>query len=493
MKNKTPGVLFSVLFFGIALVSVFVLVRQKQEIQDIRKRAAASTTLRLQTATMQPVAGSQFSVDVHIQTGTNQVIASDLYILFEPSKLEVVDFIPGAFFPQPLTAGKILSNTIGRAELTVYIPTQTSPRTGEGILASVLFRAKTSGSTTISLGDNTIVGAISEQGRNVLDGTIPVTIDIQAGPSVCWNRVILQQGDPFWPDGCKGSYPSAGQACTMALVELTSTEKAEYQAWVDAGKPSLPGCGPTPTPSCVNRPPDCGTQRADGSFVTCDPPPGQTFCPTVSPTCIPLPRCAIEGELNANGQLSFCPLDPLREQSYCPRPTGFVCPTPPVCPGAQTLTTTESSRYLCPIYMCVYADPLSSSTPTKTPTRTLSPTRTRTPTRTPTRSVTPTKTKTPTPSITRTPTRSQTPTRTSTPSKTPTKTPSRTPTPSPTVEPLPADINMDGKVDALDYVILFENWKWAKPDRDLRSDITGDGEVNALDYVIFFENFGRSR
>lgn len=46
-----------------------------------------------------------------------------------------------------------------------------------------------------------------------------------------------------------------------------------------------------------------------------------------TPICTPLPPCALEGVLNANGQRVFCALDPLPGMIYCPRPS-----TTPSCP-----------------------------------------------------------------------------------------------------------------------------------------------------------------
>jgi len=54
-----------------------------------------------------------------------------------------------------------------------------------------------------------------------------------------------------------------------------------------------------------------------------------------------------------------------------------------------------------------------------------------------------------------------------------------------------ADINSDGVVNGLDYVVLFENFQ-TSPAAVARADINRDGTVNALDYVILFENFGHT-
>ncbi|OGM61261.1 hypothetical protein A2955_02050 [Candidatus Woesebacteria bacterium RIFCSPLOWO2_01_FULL_37_19] len=56
------------------------------------------------------------------------------------------------------------------------------------------------------------------------------------------------------------------------------------------------------------------------------------------------------------------------------------------------------------------------------------------------------------------------------------------------------DINGDGRVDILDYVILFENFgrDTNDPAADPRADLNRDGRIDILDYVILFENFGRT-
>ncbi|KKQ85990.1 MAG: Glycoside hydrolase family 71 protein [Candidatus Woesebacteria bacterium GW2011_GWB1_38_8] len=65
---------------------------------------------------------------------------------------------------------------------------------------------------------------------------------------------------------------------------------------------------------------------------------------------------------------------------------------------------------------------------------------------------------------------------------------------------IPGDINIydagtdfcgDGIVNALDYVVLFDNFGEAPTDHPC-ADINDDGRVNILDYVIMFENWGRT-
>lgn len=57
------------------------------------------------------------------------------------------------------------------------------------------------------------------------------------------------------------------------------------------------------------------------------------------------------------------------------------------------------------------------------------------------------------------------------------------------------DINRDGRVDILDYVILFANFGKASTDTgaDARADINNDRKINILDYTYVFENFGKTQ
>lgn len=63
----------------------------------------------------------------------------------------------------------------------------------------------------------------------------------------------------------------------------------------------------------------------------------------------------------------------------------------------------------------------------------------------------------------------------------------------PTTTPAPhsADINGDGVINGLDYVVLFENFGHSP--FDPRADVNRDGVVNGLDYVLFYEAYGAQR
>lgn len=177
MSTKTILIILVNVLVLAAIPATIFLVGQRQE---LRQRAAPATTLTLTASPISLTVNSTVTVNVAITTGANQVLVTELYLNFDPTKLEVQDILPGPFFPTPQTTGKSLNNTTGQAALTVFIPTSTQPKSGTGIVAKATFKAKASGSTTIRLSEDTLVGAIGESGNNVLTGSVPVTITIQS-------------------------------------------------------------------------------------------------------------------------------------------------------------------------------------------------------------------------------------------------------------------------------------------------------------------------
>ncbi len=118
------------------------------------------------------------------------------------------------------------------------------------------------------------------------------------GSVVCWNRVTSNNGQLYWPNGCKGT-PNA-DICTQVVVPLTSSEITQYDAWVSAGSPMYQGCGtvspttkPSNTPSPTIRPsntPTTMTRPTSTPVAGNSPTPTMTSgTPTPTPVIIPNP------------------------------------------------------------------------------------------------------------------------------------------------------------------------------------------------------------
>lgn len=369
---------------------------------EMRSKAAPATTLALKPSTTTPGVNQTFTVDVAIDTGSNAVVITELYLAFDKTRLHVEDIVAGSFLTGAETRGKNFDNTNGTAALTIYLPTTLTPKSGKGILAKVTFRALAIGTTTVSMAPATLIGAIGEQGKNVLTGPpSPTTITIRE----------------HFPDTTLSLQPtnttaSLNQVITIPLVIDTGTNKivsSDLTVTFDPQKLKA-------------------QDITAGSFFTAP----QTRGKVVNNT---------EGKA---GLTVFVSTD---AQPQMGKGTLALATFQVIGTGTTTLGF-SSDTVVAALNLAGY-NALESAT-----------------------------------GVTLTLT-------TSVPSITPTKIP--TVTPKPTVTPTPpslhGDINADGKVNALDYTILFENFG-KHPFPHPHADINGDGKVNALDYTILFENFG---
>jgi hypothetical protein len=156
-------------------VTVFFVKNQ----QDIRSKAAPATTLSLTPATLAKKIDDTFTLDVTIETGSNQVFVTDLHLGYDPTKLEAVSITNGPLFPNIIISGKI--DPTGKISIMLGSENQTSPVTGTGIAAIVKFKAiGTATSPTIVqfIAPDTFAGAKGEGATNVIMGTVPAKITI---------------------------------------------------------------------------------------------------------------------------------------------------------------------------------------------------------------------------------------------------------------------------------------------------------------------------
>ncbi len=154
-------------------VTVF-LVAQRQE---VRKRAAPATTLALTPTSVTKQVGDTFSLEVKIDTGENQVVATEINLTFDPEKLSAESITNGALFPNILTSGTVES---GSASISVGAPSSSQPVNGTGTVAVVRFKALAITDTPVSVrfAQTTFVGSLGEGSNNVLVGTNPARVTI---------------------------------------------------------------------------------------------------------------------------------------------------------------------------------------------------------------------------------------------------------------------------------------------------------------------------
>src|SRR5258706_1040225 len=100
---KKLALTFLVIILLMAGIGVGVyLVRQNQ---NFREKAAPSSSLTLEPSTGSLAIGDTFTVSSNIETGTNQVIAVEMHLTFDETKVKAQGATPGSFLPVPQVIG----------------------------------------------------------------------------------------------------------------------------------------------------------------------------------------------------------------------------------------------------------------------------------------------------------------------------------------------------------------------------------------------------
>ncbi|MEK7544144.1 MAG: Ig-like domain-containing protein [Patescibacteria group bacterium] len=171
--KKLPQLLIGLLLLVAIPVTIF-LAGQRQE---IRKKAAPATTMAIIPASITKKVDDVFTVEVTIDTGENQIVAIELHITFDETKLEAKTITNGSLFPNVLASGTIEP---GAGSITVGAADAKEPVRGVGTVATITFQAKekTDAPAAIRFASNTFVGGLSEGATNVLVGTTPSSVTI---------------------------------------------------------------------------------------------------------------------------------------------------------------------------------------------------------------------------------------------------------------------------------------------------------------------------
>lgn len=159
-------------------ITVFVAMRS----QEVRKKAAPATTLTLTPTTLTKGVGEEFTLEARMDTGSNQIVAVDLDLSFDPTKLEAQWIHNGTMFPNILSSGVVGSGTVS---IALGATTTTTPITGTGTVATIKFKAlaATTSPVAVRFTTETFVGALNEGSTNALTSSIPATITIGGSSS----------------------------------------------------------------------------------------------------------------------------------------------------------------------------------------------------------------------------------------------------------------------------------------------------------------------
>jgi hypothetical protein len=110
--------------------------------------AASKPRLYLDPATDDIKSGSQFTLKLSIDAGTQAVVAADAKVSFPKAKLEVVSVKVGTYFD---SITKIIGNQTGNLEIHAYNKVQGETNTGSGDLATITFKSLSPGQAIVDL------------------------------------------------------------------------------------------------------------------------------------------------------------------------------------------------------------------------------------------------------------------------------------------------------------------------------------------------------
>ncbi len=172
--------LFLYFSIGIIILAIPITVFVAGKNSEVRKRAAPASTLSLIPASLTRKAGETFSLEVKIDTASNQVGIIQLRILYDPAYLEAQDITNGPLAPSIRVSKKI--DPTGNISITVGAKDNTNPITGTGTVAVLTMKAVAASASPVTVkfasAPDTFGNAIGEGNHDVIIGRTAASITI---------------------------------------------------------------------------------------------------------------------------------------------------------------------------------------------------------------------------------------------------------------------------------------------------------------------------
>lgn len=161
--HLSKAVIIPLLILGAILAAIPLTFRLSQQPQDIRQEAAPVVFLSFNPTLTSVGVNQTFSLNLALDTGTEQVSGTELYVQFDPAVLRansVTKVTPG-LMPREIPEITSINNTTGLVTMTLLSNPET-PVAGTGNLAVINFTALSArAGTTISFVAPTQVAGIS--------------------------------------------------------------------------------------------------------------------------------------------------------------------------------------------------------------------------------------------------------------------------------------------------------------------------------------------
>lgn len=184
LKARNPAASTSIAFDAVTNVSAIgesgnAVSSTRASTVTIGRTVNATTDVGFSQASVTAAQGEQVSVDVMINSGTNEVTSADILINFDPAILAGVSFVKGTFFPDELRGGSF-SGGVAR----IILVSGYTQKTGSGQLARLTFLAQQAGTSTLVVSSQSIITAVGTDENMLRDrGTATVTVTGGGAPN----------------------------------------------------------------------------------------------------------------------------------------------------------------------------------------------------------------------------------------------------------------------------------------------------------------------
>ncbi len=302
--------LFLLLTGVLVLIAIPVTVLFINQNQDSRSRAAPATTLAFSPSRITRKVDDTFQLEVVIDTGENQVVATELHLTYDPEKLEAQTITNGSLFPNILSSGVIESGT---AEITVGAASAAQPVSGTGTVAVIKFKALATTETPVSVrfASNTFVGSPGEGATNALVGTTPATVTISSEGEQTEGTPTPTATPTGGDEESTESAELSGTATPTPTLSLTLTPTGTVTTTTTLTPTPTQTQSATSSALTIANPIDNTTITTTQPTITGKAPPGSTITITIYSE----PQTAVI-TADASGNWSYTPTVPLAAGSH---------------------------------------------------------------------------------------------------------------------------------------------------------------------------------
>lgn len=235
-RNRVIIAVVVVVVLVVGVIAGILLVRRSQ---DIRRKAAPATTLKVSPATQSKLPGQSVTFTILMDTGGNQVTGVDLALNFDPSAMEITSIIKGSgisVFDQ-VTKDEI-DNNAGTISYSAFTLNATSAVSGVALealrITGEVRETATAGTYQLVFFPTSTVSAVD--GQNVLLTDTPGSLSVLA--------IAASPTPSASPDPDASPSPTATASATPTAT-ASATPTATPDTLPDAGVswPTLFGIG----------------------------------------------------------------------------------------------------------------------------------------------------------------------------------------------------------------------------------------------------------